>query len=181
MAVEANHTYSNHGSMLLSNISTCWGHLKLFFTTSLYGPCHVSGNFLPFKGKSHSLSSQAARFFSFAKGEKKPFCKGIPLTWHGPMTLIKCNHFSKILCRVCMYTTKSLLLPYRMTIYRYSFKRKSQTDARNVTCYRVVCRDINHGRRGSTRQTRHFMRPSGFFSLSHHLSRAKRASLRCGG
>jgi hypothetical protein len=34
------------------------------------GPCHVSGNFLPFKGKSHSLSSQAARFFSFAKGKK---------------------------------------------------------------------------------------------------------------
>jgi hypothetical protein len=32
------------------------------------GPCHVSGNFLPFKGKSRSLSSQAARFFSFAKG-----------------------------------------------------------------------------------------------------------------
>jgi hypothetical protein len=35
------------------------------------GPCHVSGNFLPFKGMSHSLSSQAARFFSFAKGEKR--------------------------------------------------------------------------------------------------------------
>jgi hypothetical protein len=34
------------------------------------GPSHVSGNFLPFKGKSHSLSSQAARFFSLAKGEK---------------------------------------------------------------------------------------------------------------
>jgi hypothetical protein len=30
----------------------------------------VSGNFLPFKGKSHSRSSQAARFFSFAKGKK---------------------------------------------------------------------------------------------------------------
>jgi hypothetical protein len=30
----------------------------------------VSGNFLPFKGKSHSLSSQAVRFFSFAKGKK---------------------------------------------------------------------------------------------------------------
>jgi hypothetical protein len=28
----------------------------------------VNGNFLPFKGKSHSLSSQAARFFYFAKG-----------------------------------------------------------------------------------------------------------------
>jgi hypothetical protein len=34
------------------------------------GPCHVSGNFLPFKGKSHSLYSQAARFFSLAKGKK---------------------------------------------------------------------------------------------------------------
>jgi hypothetical protein len=34
------------------------------------GPSHVSGNFLPFLGKSQSLSSQAARFFSFAKGEK---------------------------------------------------------------------------------------------------------------
>jgi hypothetical protein len=32
--------------------------------------CHVSGNFLPFKGKSQSLSSQAARFFSIAKGKK---------------------------------------------------------------------------------------------------------------
>jgi hypothetical protein len=41
--------------------------------------CHVSSNFLPFKEKSHSLSSQAAPFFSFAKG-KKSFCKGIPLT-----------------------------------------------------------------------------------------------------
>jgi hypothetical protein len=39
------------------------------------GPCHVSGNFLPFKGKSHLLSSQAARFFSFAKGKKIPFAK----------------------------------------------------------------------------------------------------------
>jgi hypothetical protein len=28
----------------------------------------VSANFLPFKGKSYSNSSQAARFFSFAKG-----------------------------------------------------------------------------------------------------------------
>jgi hypothetical protein len=28
----------------------------------------VSGNFLPFKGKSPLLSSQAAPFFSFAKG-----------------------------------------------------------------------------------------------------------------
>jgi hypothetical protein len=37
------------------------------------GPCHVSGNFLPFKGKCQSLSSQALRFFSFAKG-KKTFC-----------------------------------------------------------------------------------------------------------
>jgi hypothetical protein len=35
----------------------------------------VSGIFLPFKGMSHSLSSQAALFFSFAKGEKKPFAK----------------------------------------------------------------------------------------------------------
>jgi hypothetical protein len=34
------------------------------------GTCHVIGNYLPFKGKSHSLSSQAARFFSFVKGEK---------------------------------------------------------------------------------------------------------------
>jgi hypothetical protein len=30
--------------------------------------CHVSGNFLPFKGKSQSLFSQAAQFFSFEKG-----------------------------------------------------------------------------------------------------------------
>jgi hypothetical protein len=34
------------------------------------GPCHISGNFLPFKGKSPFLSSQAAPFFSFAKGKK---------------------------------------------------------------------------------------------------------------
>jgi hypothetical protein len=32
--------------------------------------CHGSGNFLPFKGKSHSLTSQAAWFFSFVKGKK---------------------------------------------------------------------------------------------------------------
>jgi hypothetical protein len=31
-------------------------------------PCHVSRNFLPFKGESPFLSSQAAPFFSFAKG-----------------------------------------------------------------------------------------------------------------
>jgi hypothetical protein len=30
----------------------------------------VSGNFLPFKEESHSRSSQAAWFFSFAKGKK---------------------------------------------------------------------------------------------------------------
>jgi hypothetical protein len=30
----------------------------------------VSRNFLPFKANSHSRSSQAARFFSFAKGKK---------------------------------------------------------------------------------------------------------------
>jgi hypothetical protein len=30
----------------------------------------VSGIFLPLKGKSHSRSSQAARFFFFAKGKK---------------------------------------------------------------------------------------------------------------
>jgi hypothetical protein len=34
------------------------------------GPGHVSGNCLPFNGKSPSLSSQAERFFSFAKGKK---------------------------------------------------------------------------------------------------------------
>jgi hypothetical protein len=34
------------------------------------GPCHMSGNFLSFKGKSRLRSSQGARFFSFAKWKK---------------------------------------------------------------------------------------------------------------
>jgi hypothetical protein len=45
-----------------------WSHLTVDLLN--IGPCHASGNFLPFKGKSHSLSSQAVRFFSFAKEEK---------------------------------------------------------------------------------------------------------------
>jgi hypothetical protein len=34
-------------------------------------PCHVTGYFIPFKGKSHSLTSQAARLFYFAKAREK--------------------------------------------------------------------------------------------------------------
>jgi hypothetical protein len=41
---------------------------KILLLRTNNGTCHVSGNFLPFKGKSHSLSSQAAPFFSFTKG-----------------------------------------------------------------------------------------------------------------
>jgi hypothetical protein len=40
------------------------------YTILIMGLCHVSGNFLPFKGKSPLLSSQAAPFFSFVKGKK---------------------------------------------------------------------------------------------------------------
>jgi hypothetical protein len=39
------------------------------------GPCHVTRNFLPFKEKSPFLSSQAASFFSFAKGIFFPYAK----------------------------------------------------------------------------------------------------------
>jgi hypothetical protein len=54
--------------------------LLQFIHEIVIGPCHVSGNFLPFKGKSHSLSSQAALFFSFAKKEKITFA-----LLHGPL------------------------------------------------------------------------------------------------
>jgi hypothetical protein len=40
----------------------------LVFCDGDYGPCHVSGNFLPYKEKSPFLSSQAAPSFFFAKG-----------------------------------------------------------------------------------------------------------------
>jgi hypothetical protein len=47
-----------------------WSNCVLELISVNNGPCHVSGYFLPFKGKSHLRSSQAARFFSFAKGKK---------------------------------------------------------------------------------------------------------------
>jgi hypothetical protein len=47
-------------------LACIWQLLKYVYNI---GPCHVSGNFLPFKGKSPFLSSQAARFLPAAINE----------------------------------------------------------------------------------------------------------------
>jgi hypothetical protein len=65
-----------------------------FFLSCNNGPCHVSGNFLPFKGKSHSRSSQAARFFSFAKGKRS-------LLQRNPAHMTRANDFfSHKMCKL---------------------------------------------------------------------------------